>query len=66
MSRAYNSEMKSSILKIRKLVTEHPTLVTIGLGLAITLAIGAVIGVLDYHQAYAYAPPPCRPSNPLC
>jgi hypothetical protein len=45
--------MKSLILKIRKLVEEHPTLVTIGLSLAISFAIGAAIGILDSQQAYA-------------
>jgi hypothetical protein len=46
--------MKLVISKIRKLATEHPTLVTIGLGLAITFAIGAVIGMLDPQPAYAH------------
>jgi hypothetical protein len=34
--------------------------------LAITLAIGAAIGMLDYHQAFAYRPevPPCSPRSP--
>jgi hypothetical protein len=45
--------MKSIILKIRTLATQYPTLVTIGLGLAITLAIGATIGMLDLQHAYA-------------
>jgi hypothetical protein len=46
--------MKSTIIsKIRKLVTEHPTLVTIGLGLAITFVIGAAIGMVDVHTAAA-------------
>lgn len=45
--------MKSITLKIRKLIAEHPTLVTIGLGLAISFAIGAAIGILDSQQAYA-------------
>lgn len=39
--------MKPIIFKIRKVVTEHPTLVTIGLGLAITFAVGGAIGMLD-------------------
>jgi hypothetical protein len=45
--------MKSITLKIRKLVAECPTLVTIGIGLAISFAIGSAIGMLDPQQAFA-------------
>jgi len=47
----YNDEMKLIILKIGKLVTGHPSLVTIGLGLAITFAIGTAIEMLDVRAA---------------
>jgi hypothetical protein len=38
--------------KIMNLLTAHPTLVTFGIGLAITFVIGAAIGMVD-HQAFA-------------
>jgi hypothetical protein len=47
-------EMRIMMLSIKKLLTDHPALVTFGLGLAITLIIGAVIGTLD-HQQTAFA-----------
>ena len=34
------------------MVTTHPKLVTLGIGLAITFVIGTVIGMVD-HQAFA-------------
>jgi hypothetical protein len=44
--------MKIRMLMIKRLLAEHhPTLVTFGLGLAITLIIGAAIGTLDHQQA---------------
>jgi hypothetical protein len=43
----YNDEMKLIILKIGKLVTGRQSLITIGLGLAITFAIGTAIKMLD-------------------
>ncbi|HEY7081178.1 MAG TPA: hypothetical protein VH500_15885 [Nitrososphaeraceae archaeon] len=47
--------MKSTKLlsKIRKYMIEHPIFATIGLGLAITVAIGATISLLDPQQAFA-------------
>ena len=34
------------------MVTTHPKLVTLGIGLAITFVIGTVIGMVD-HQTFA-------------
>jgi hypothetical protein len=48
--------MKMTILKqkIQKMVSEHPTLVTFGIALAITLAVGTVLGVaVEPQQANA-------------
>ncbi len=39
--------------KIMDIMIGHPKLVTLGIGLAITLAIGLVIAMLDPHQALA-------------
>jgi hypothetical protein len=39
------------MLALKKLLADHPTLATFGLGLAITLIIGAAIGTLDHQQA---------------
>jgi hypothetical protein len=56
--------MKITMLALKKLLADYPTLVTFGLGLAITLIIGAAIGTLDHQQA-AFALPskhiPCGP-----
>jgi hypothetical protein len=46
--------MKATISKIRKFATANPAFVTFGLSLAITLAIGAAIGMLDHQQAFAF------------
>jgi hypothetical protein len=46
-------EMKGIILKIRKFAIEHPALVAFALGLAVTLAVGAAMGMLDQQQAFA-------------
>ena len=36
------------------MIENHPRLVTFGIGVAITLAIGSTIGAVDhYHQALA-------------
>jgi hypothetical protein len=48
----YNDEMKLIILKIGKLVTGCQSLITIGLGLAITFAIGTAIEMLMCEQLY--------------
>ena len=34
-------------------IAAHPKLATLGIGLAITLAIGTAIGMVDVQQAYA-------------
>jgi hypothetical protein len=39
--------------KLLNAVTTHPKLVTFGIGLAITFAIGTAIGMLDHQQAFA-------------
>jgi hypothetical protein len=40
--------------KIMNAMIAHPKLVTFGIGLAITMAIGAAIGMLDHsHLAFA-------------
>jgi len=39
--------------KLMNIVTAHPKLVTFGIGLAITFAIGTAIGMMDYNQAFA-------------
>jgi len=36
--------------KIMNLITKHPRLLTFGIGLAITFAIGTVIGMMDNHS----------------
>jgi hypothetical protein len=38
--------------KITNMITAHPKLVTLGIGLAITFAIGTAIGMVD-HDAFA-------------
>ncbi len=39
--------------KIMEIITVNPKLVTFGIGLAITFAIGTAIGMLDHNQAFA-------------
>jgi hypothetical protein len=39
--------------KIMNMVVSHPKLVTFGIGLAITFAIGTAIGMVDHNQAFA-------------
>ena len=39
--------------KIMNMVTAHPKLVTLGIGLAITFVIGTAIGMVDHQSAYA-------------
>lgn len=56
-------EMKITILRIRKLLVDRPTLVTFGLALAIVVFIGTTIGMLSdqqqiqqqSHEAFAVA-----------
>ena len=36
--------------KIINIITEHPKLVTFGIGLAITFVVGTAIGMLDHGQ----------------
>ena len=38
--------------KIMNMVTTHPKLVTLGIGLAVTFVVGTAIGMVD-HQAFA-------------
>jgi|tagenome__1003787_1003787.scaffolds.fasta_scaffold20548252_2 hypothetical protein len=45
----------STKTKIMNIVTSHPKLVTLGIGLAITFTIGTVIGMLDHNQIAAVA-----------
>jgi hypothetical protein len=42
--------MKITILRIRKLLVDRPTLVTFGLALAIVVFIGTTIGMLSDQQ----------------
>ena len=46
--------MKSIGSKISKIVIGSPTLITFGLALGITVAIGAAIGMLDHQQVLAF------------
>ena len=47
--------------KIMNIITAHPKLVTFGIGLAITFAIGTTIGMLDYGQmVFAHHCPGCH------
>jgi hypothetical protein len=39
--------------KLLNAITAHPRLVTLGIGLGITFAIGTAIGMLDINQAFA-------------
>ena len=39
--------------KIMNMITAHPKLVTLGIGLAITFVIGTAIGTVDHNQAFA-------------
>jgi hypothetical protein len=40
--------------KLRNAVSAHPKLVTLGIGLAIIMAVGTTIGMLDHsHMAFA-------------
>lgn len=39
--------------KIINTIASHPKLVTFGIGLAITFAIGTAIGMFDHKQAFA-------------
>ena len=40
--------------KLLNAISAHPKLVTFGIGLVITMAIGTAIGMLDPHQVLAY------------
>ena len=40
--------------KIINVIASRPKLVTFGIGLAITFAIGTAIGMLDHNQAFAF------------
>lgn len=51
--------------KILNRMASHPRLATLGIGLAITLAVGAVLGMVDGHSHTALAtihlhPPHCE------
>ena len=39
--------------KIMNIVTAHPKLVTFGIGLAITFAVGTALGIVDNHTVAA-------------
>jgi len=39
--------------KIMNVVTAHPKLVTLGVGLAVTFVVGTAIGMVDHNQAFA-------------
>ena len=39
--------------KIMNIVTAHPKLVTLGIGLGITFVIGTAIGMVETQQAHA-------------
>jgi hypothetical protein len=39
--------------KILNAISPHPKLVTFGIGLAITMAVGTAIGMVDHNQAFA-------------
>ena len=39
--------------KIMNIITAHPKLVTLGIGLAVTFIIGTAIGSLDHNQIFA-------------
>jgi hypothetical protein len=45
--------MKSLVSKISRLVTQLPTLVTFGIVVGITVAVGAAVGMLDHQQVLA-------------
>jgi hypothetical protein len=48
------SILKSLKEKLLNTVTAHPKLVTLGIGLAVTFAIGTAIGMVELHNlAYA-------------
>ena len=40
--------------KIMNIVTSHPKLVTLGIGLAVTFVIGTAIGMVDHSSLYAF------------
>jgi hypothetical protein len=46
----YKSLKMSTKQKILNAISTHPKLVTFGIGLAITMAIGTAIGMLDHSQ----------------
>lgn len=40
--------------KLLNVISAHPKLVTLGIGLALTMAVGTAIGMLDHsHMAFA-------------
>jgi hypothetical protein len=41
--------------KLLNAISAHPKLVTFGIGLAVTMAIGAAIGMFEVQQAHAVA-----------
>jgi hypothetical protein len=41
--------------KIMNIVSAHPKLVTLGIGLAVTFVIGTAIGIVDHNQAFAHS-----------
>ena len=42
--------------KILNVISTHPKLVTVGIGLAITMAIGIAVGTVETQQAHAAVP----------
>jgi hypothetical protein len=42
--------------KILNAIATHPKLVTLGIGLAITMAIGIAVGTVETQQAHASVP----------
>ena len=52
--------------KIINALTAHPKLVTFGIGLAITFAIGTAIGMMDHNQAFAVNNQTSQTNCPKC
>jgi hypothetical protein len=40
--------------KIMNMIIEHPKLVTLGIGLAVTFGIGLVSGIVEIQQAHTF------------
>jgi len=53
--------------KIVNLITAHPKLTTLGIGLTITFVVGLAIGAADNNVVFAkMSPMPCWPRTALC